>query len=65
MYEIWWSQGNGTQKGPKFRRLSDAQRYVFEHAGQASFAIRGPVGYWVKWDDTGRIAFDRSRPASN
>jgi hypothetical protein len=61
MYEVWWSRGSGTYKGPRFRRLEDALRYVDEHAAEASFAVRGPVGYWHRQGGSGRITFDRRR----
>ncbi len=60
MYEVWWSRGDGTHAGPRFRVLEDAVRYVEEHAGEASFAIKGPVGYWYRWAD-GSVANRRPR----
>jgi hypothetical protein len=48
MYEVWFSKGEGTEAGPRFHRLEDALRYVEEHAGEATFAIRGPVGFWCQ-----------------
>ena len=56
MYEIWWSKGFGTHTGPRFRKLEDALRYVHDHAGEASYAIRHPEGHWCKVDRTNRIA---------
>jgi len=46
MYEVWWSRGRGAHCGPRFRLLSDALRYVAQHADEASFAIRRPDGTW-------------------
>ena len=46
MYEVWWSRGEGTQKGPRFRILEDAIRYVSARSDRASFAIRNPDGTW-------------------
>lgn len=46
LYEVWWSAGNGTHIGPRFKHLDDAIRYVHDHEGEASHAIRGPSGRW-------------------
>jgi len=56
MYEVWWSKGTGTHTGPKFQKLEDALRYIHDHSGEASFAIRNPEGAWCKFDRTRRIA---------
>lgn len=58
-YQVWWSRGDGTHAGPRFRRLEDAIRYVNERASEASFAIKGPVGYWYQWQP-GRAALERA-----
>jgi hypothetical protein len=46
LYEVWISRGTGTTVGPRFRRLDDARRYVRDHHGEASFAIRTPDDRW-------------------
>lgn len=46
LYEVWFSTGEGTHKGPRFKRIEDARRYVFSHLQEASFAIRNPAGEW-------------------
>lgn len=46
LYEVWFSRGDGLQKGPRFRQRIDAERYVFAHEGEASFALRAPDGHW-------------------
>lgn len=58
MFEVWWSQGDGTHRGPRFRRLDDAIRYVEARGDDASYAIKGPVGFWYQGAD-GRSIFDR------
>ncbi len=49
MYEIWWSRGQGSHTGPRFKKLEDALHYVHEHRGRASFAIKHPGG-WYRYD---------------
>ena len=49
MYEVWSSCGDGCQRGPRFRLLDDAVRYVTQHNGEASFAIRCPDGHWYEF----------------
>ena len=46
LYEVWWSNGTGLRPGPKFRLLSDAERYIADHAADASFAVKSPDGRW-------------------
>jgi len=46
LYEIWMSRGHGLYPGPKFRYLDDARRYVEDHRGEASLAVKGPDGEW-------------------
>ena len=46
MYEVWISKGNGMTLGPRFRLLEDAQRFVDEHLGEASFAVKAPDHSW-------------------
>lgn len=46
LYEVWWSRGHGTTRGPRFRLLGDALRYVAERSGRTSYAIRCPDGHW-------------------
>jgi len=50
-YEVWWSMGTGTHTGPRFRNLRDAIRYVSDHWGEASFAIKTGEDRWHHWDD--------------
>ena len=44
-YEVWWSKGQGSQRGPTFAHLEQALKYVSDHAGEASYAIRQPDGF--------------------
>ncbi|MCA9678288.1 MAG: hypothetical protein H6709_09370 [Kofleriaceae bacterium] len=46
LYEVWFSVGEGFHRGPAFRLLADAERYVVQHLGEASFALRRPDGHW-------------------
>ncbi len=47
LYEVWFSTGNGLHLGPRFRLGNDAERYVQQHLGEASFAVRAPDGHWT------------------
>ena len=57
-YEVWWSKGQGSQCGPRFTSLEQALKYVAEHAGQASFAIRQPDDTWYR-NANGTVVFSR------
>ena len=46
LFEIWLSRGTGMVRGPRFRWIVDAQRYVHEHRDEASIAVRSPDGSW-------------------
>jgi hypothetical protein len=46
LYEVWFSRGAGLRRGPKFRARHDAERYVAEHWGEATFAVKAPDGHW-------------------
>jgi len=46
LYEIWMSEGRGMKLGPRFRLLHDAERYIEEHRGEASLAVKSPDGKW-------------------
>lgn len=61
MYEIWWSKGQGTEIGPKFKSLEDALNYVYSHEGEASFAVRMPDRSWYR-NSTGTPVFSRCDP---
>lgn len=62
LYEVWFSTGSGIHSGPKFRLERDALRYIEEHAGLASFAIRSPDGHWVARPRTRLARGSRSMP---
>jgi succinate dehydrogenase/fumarate reductase flavoprotein subunit len=51
IFEIWWSQGGGVRRGPGFRWIEDAIRYVQEHRDEATHAIRLRGGPWHRWED--------------
>lgn len=59
-YEIWWTTGGGTQRGPRFRLLQDALHWIEQRSGIASFAIRTPDGSWHRWPGSGRAIRDRA-----
>ena len=61
MYEIWFSQGNGTTPGPRFRLLGDAIRYVDSYSDPASLAIRLLDGNWYRWPDSSFVIRNRRR----
>lgn len=62
MYEVWWSMGNGTHSGPRFSNLNDAIRYVSEHWGEATFAIKTGANRCHRWQD-GSITIPRRSAA--
>jgi len=47
LYEVWMSHGVGLEPGPKFKNLDDACRFIDQHTGEASFAIRTPQHTWT------------------
>jgi len=47
LYEVWFSQGDGLRRGPRFRLLHDAEIYVAQHRREATFAVKGPDGHWT------------------
>ena len=49
LYQVWWSRGHGTHRGPRFRLLQDALRYLVDHSGDASYALRCPDGHWYEF----------------
>jgi len=49
MYELWVSQGQGGSKECVFDSLEEALKFVEDHAGQASFAIKYPDGTFHVW----------------
>lgn len=55
LYEVWFSRGEGLRPGPRFRQREDAERYVFSHEGEASFALRAPDGRWELVTDRWRL----------
>ena len=45
MYRVVWSTGMGVRRGPRFRYLRDALRYVNDRRGERrSYAIQRPTG---------------------
>jgi hypothetical protein len=46
LFEVWISRNDGLYPGPKFRLAHDAEEFIAEHAGEASFAVRAPDGHW-------------------
>lgn len=49
MNELWASQGQSGSKTLEFNSLQDALKFIEEHLGEASYAIKYPNGEWHKW----------------
>jgi len=59
MYQLWRSRGEGMERGPKFRILADALRYIDSHIHEASYAIRASDGSWYH-QPGGNVLFARA-----
>jgi len=49
IFEIWASQGQSGIKIEEVSSLEIALKYIEDHEGEASFAIKLPNGEWYKW----------------
>jgi hypothetical protein len=63
MFQVWKSDGDSLCRGPRFRSLDDALRYVNSGSTGASFAIQQPDGQWSR-DPSGSTTFRARRPRS-
>jgi hypothetical protein len=59
MFEVWISNGKGTNRGPRFRQLVDAMRFIAEYAERGSLALRRPDGQWHTLGEDGAILVNR------
>lgn len=59
MYEVWISTGDGSQRGPRFRHLADALRFISNYSEPASLALRQPDGGWHDFGDTAIVVNHR------
>jgi len=57
LFRVYHSCGAGTARGPAFKHLEDAKRYVFEQRTPGSFAIRRPDGHWHRWGESDSPVF--------
>jgi len=64
LYRVFHSCGAGTARGPAFKRLDDARRYVLDQRVPGSFAIRKPDGTWHEWGESGSPVFTVPAPGS-
>jgi len=61
MYEIWCARSGKANKGPRFKRLADALRFVHTQADGSTYAIRTPEGQWHHFARTGGVTLRKSR----
>lgn len=62
LYRVYHSCGAGTARGPAFKSLDDAKRYVLEQRTPGSFAIRRPDGTWHRWGASESVVFNVQSP---
>ena len=55
MYEVWRARRGRASRGPRFRFLKDALRYVHERRDDCSYALRRPDGSWHHFETTGDV----------
>lgn len=58
LYRVYHSCGAGTARGPAFKSLADAKRYVLEQRTPGSFAIRKPDGTWHRWQPSNSVVYN-------
>jgi hypothetical protein len=61
MFEIWRASNGKAGKGPRFRLLPDALRYIYTQSDGATYAIRTPEGQWHHFEKTGGVTLRRVR----
>jgi hypothetical protein len=61
MFEVWRAAHGRAGKGPRFRLLPDALRYVYTQSDGATYAIRTPNGQWHHFEKNGGVTLRRVR----